>query len=48
MKRTREMKKAYAAKRISKAVDRGIVETSETGKARAKAWVLAWNLVAKL
>jgi hypothetical protein len=48
MKRTREQKRLYASQRLSKAVDRGIVATSETGKARAKAWVFAWNLVAKL
>lgn len=48
MKRTREQKRLYASKRLSKAVDRGIGATSETGKARAKAWVWAWNLVAKL
>lgn len=43
-----EKKRLYALKRLNKAVDRGIVATSETDKARAKAWVLAWKLAAKL
>lgn len=41
-------KRLYASKRLSKAVDRGIVATSEAEKAQAKKWVLAWNLVAKV
>jgi hypothetical protein len=48
MKRTRAQKRFDASKRLSKAVDRGIVATSETEKAQAKKWVLAWQLVAKL
>ena len=48
MKHTREQKRFYASKRLSKAVDRGIVATSEAEKAQAKKWFLAWNLVAKL
>lgn len=48
MKRTQENKRLYALKRLGKAVDRGIVATSETVKAQAKAWVLAWKLATKL
>lgn len=43
-----EKKRVYALKRLNKAVDRGIVATSEAEKAQAKKWVLAWNLVSKL
>ncbi len=43
-----DQKRLYASKRLSKAVDRGIVATSEAEKAQAKKWVLAWNLVAKV
>jgi len=47
MRKTHNQKIAYALNRLSKSVDRVILSTNEDKKARARSWVLAWNLVAQ-
>lgn len=47
MKKTRNQQITYAMRRLSKAVDRVILSTNEDKKAKATAWVHAWNIVAK-
>lgn len=44
MRSTRYQKRAYAMRRLSRAVDRMIVSKTEADKARAARWVMAWKL----
>lgn len=46
MSRTAEQRRVYARRRLSLAVDRQIVATSDKVKARAGRWVLAWARLA--
>lgn len=44
MTTSRDQKRAYAQRRLSRAVDRIIVGKTDVDKARAARWVLAWQL----
>lgn len=44
MTTTRYKKRAYAMRRLSRAVDRMIAGNTEANKARAARWVMAWKL----
>lgn len=46
MTRTAHQRRAYALRRMSRAVDRQIVATLDQDKARAGCWVLAWARLA--
>jgi hypothetical protein len=48
MKRTIHQRIAAALRRLSLAVDRSIVATTEVEKQKAKAWANAWAKAAKL
>lgn len=45
MKRDFFQKRAYAARRMGKAVDRAILATDPTDRERASKWVEAWRIV---
>ena len=42
MKKTEYQRKAYALRRLNRAVDRSILAPDEHGKAQAKKWALLW------
>lgn len=48
MRRDRQQCKAYALRRLSKAVDRSILAKSEQEKAKAKKWAELWAKKFKL
>jgi hypothetical protein len=45
MKRDFFQRRAYAARRLSVAVDRGILATSPADREQARRWVEAWRVV---
>ena len=48
MKLTQYQRKAYALRRMSRAVDRQIITSVEDEKTKAGLWVMAWARFAKL
>lgn len=48
MRRDRYQKRAYALRRLSRAVDRLIVAATPEQKAHARRWAALWNRAAKL
>lgn len=48
MKKTEHQRRAYALRRLSRAVDRSIVSTDEHEKLQAKKWATLWARKAKL
>jgi hypothetical protein len=45
MKRDFFQRRAYAARRMSKAVDRGILATSPADREQAQRWINVWRIV---
>jgi hypothetical protein len=47
MKKDRHQRRAYAMRRMSLAVDRGITASTPEAKARAAQWAAAWRAVTR-